>query len=115
MAKLDAEITVKGIKEVKNICELLNKYCNELPKELQEALIDIEKYGISEINRDYLENKYHLNLNNMKIESSFYDFGSLISVNKVLKRIVIFKSEKEITEYPEHFWLKVNDDMIVEW
>jgi hypothetical protein len=110
MAKLEVEITVKGIREVKNICDLLNKYYEQLPKELQDALVDIEKYGISDIDRDVLVERYP----NGFIEQNSLNLKQVISVNKVLKIVKILDDGLK-TLYPEHFWLKVNDDIIAEW
>ena len=110
MAKLEEEITVKGIREVKNICDLLSKYYEELPKELQDSLVDIEKYGISDIDRDVLDERYPNGFN----EQNSLNLKQVISINEVLRKVKIWDNGLK-SLYPEHFWLKVNEDIIAEW
>lgn len=107
---MKCEITVKGIIEVKNICDLLNKYYEELPKKLQDALVDIEKYGISDIDSDVLDERYPNGFN----EKNSLNLKKVISINEVLRKVKIWDDGLK-TLYPEHFWLKVNEDIIAEW
>ena len=105
------EISVKGIKEVKNLIDLLSSHFDELPIQLQTKLKKIEtKFGISDITRDVIDEMY----TNGFTEENSLDLKKVISVNQVLQRVQVWDDGLK-SLYPEHFWTKVNGDILAEW
>lgn len=107
--KLTLNIKLKDIDVIKNLVELIVKHFNNLPIELQESLIEIEKTGFNDITADDI----------FKMFGSIYTIDSslkknIVKVNKILKKVVYFEDGEKIA-YPETFYLKINDEIIMEW
>ena len=109
--EIKVEISVKGIKEVKNLIDLLSSHFDELPIQLQTKLKKIEtKFGISDITRDVLDEMY----TNGFTEENSLDLKKVVSVNQVLQRVIVWDNGLK-SLYPEHFWSKINGDILAEW
>lgn len=108
---MKAEIKVTGIKEIKNLIELLSSHFDELPIQLQTKLKKIEsKFGISDITRDILDEMY----TNGFIEENSLDLKKVVSVNQVLQRVQVWDDGLK-SLYPNHYWTKINGDILAEW
>lgn len=108
---MEVQIKIKDIEEFSNFIELIEKYQYELPIELQKSLAEIAENGCGDIDRDYIEKHYI----DATINSNSMGYDNLISINKILKRVKIFKNEKIKKIYLEHFWFKINDEIVVQW
>lgn len=108
---LKVEISVKGIKEVKNLIDLLSSHFDELPIQLQSKIKKIEsKFGISDITRDVLDEMYP----NGFTEENSLDLKKVVSVNQVLQRVQVWDDGLK-SLYPNHYWTKINGDILAEW
>lgn len=108
---LKVEISVKGIKEVKNLIDLLSSHFDELPIQLQSKIKKIEsKFGISDITRDVLDEMYP----NGFTEENSLDLKKVVSVNQVLQRVIVWDNGLK-SLYPNHYWTKINGDILAEW
>ena len=116
--ELNAVITIKGVEEVENLIELLYKHFDNLPAELKNSIRDVAKYGINDLDSEWLDTHY----NGYKtFHCSIYSIMKnikVVSINKILKKVVIC-SDGEFPRfedtYPESFWLKVDGNIVVEW
>jgi hypothetical protein len=112
MKNITIDINIKDIEVFKNLVELLEKYFDNLPKELQDKLKEAEENGINDIDADYALDRFGAN---SKIETSFKT-DKIISINKILKKVKFISDDGcSAIEYPEHFFVKINDTMLVEW
>jgi hypothetical protein len=107
---MELDIKSNDTNLIYNLLELLEKYYDKLPIELQNNLIEISKTGINDIDIDWIIDNFGADYN---YESSLKDCR-IISFNNILKRVKIFDKSVE-TIYPKHFWVKINDKKIVEW
>ena len=68
---------------------------------------------INEITHQVLE-KEGFYLKPFKISTSFHS-ETILSINKSLKKINYFEDGKIKESYPETFYIKINNEIIVEW
>jgi len=107
---MEAKVTINGIEVIKDLLELLSKYKDELPMELQKSLELMANEGHGDIDNEYITTHY----GNAKIEHSL-EYEHIMSVNKMLKKVKVFYGGNIKILYPAFFWLKVNDEIIVQW
>lgn len=107
---LKIDIEIKDIALVKNLVELLEKYINDLPKELKTSLYEISGTGINDFTADDLHNMY-ADFDGSKYQCSE---NKVISVNQILKKVVVYDNGEK-TLYPVNFYLKYDDKAIIEW
>ena len=111
MARLaSVDINIADTEMFHNLIELLENYFEDLPRELQRKIKDIENDGLNNIDIEYL-NKRFSSIDFEKLECSH---GNVVYANKLFKKICRYLGQEVIT-YPEHFYLKYNGEVIVEW
>jgi len=95
---------------VKNLLELFEEYYDDLPSKLQSALKKISESGINDIDDNYITERFPI------IEKYESNIHNVASVNKILKKVVCVVNYNSIkTIYPEHFYLRINNELLVEW
>lgn len=107
---LKIDIEIKDIDLVKNLVELLEKYINDLPKELKSSLYEISRTGINDFTADDLHNMY-ADFDGGKYQCSE---NKVIRINKILGKVVVFDNGEKIL-YPVNFYLKYDGKTIIEW
>lgn len=106
------QIEIKDLEIFEHLVELINKHFDNLPKELQDNLKEVAENGISDIDADYVIRKYK---KIDKIETNFKT-NKILTVNKILKKVTYPDDKFNILEdYPASFFIKINDDVLVEW
>lgn len=105
------KVDIENIEEIKNLVELLEKNFERLPKQLKDSLRDISKHGINDIDAKYVRERWG---DDIKIETNFKT-DSIISVNRILKKVVYEDDKGVKTEYPEQLLIKVNGELLVQW
>ena len=107
---IKVNINIENISLVRNLIELLEKYIEELPQELQDSIYAISGNGLNDFEGEDLRSMYS-DFDPSKVDCSE---ENVIKINKLLKKVVIFDDgEKEI--YPLSFFLKYDGETIIEW
>ena len=112
-SKLKVELDVKNIDLFKNLVELLEKHFDDLPVEIQDSLKTISKDGINDFTADDFFDMFP-DRDSSKIETSFRT-SKIMSINKILRKVVFYEDDKIKTEYPDSFYLKYDGISILEW
>lgn len=107
---LKIDIEIKDIALVKNLVELLEKYINDLPKELKNSLCEISGTGINDFTAEDLHNMY-ADFDGNKYQCSE---DKVMRINKILGKVVVFDNVEK-TLYPVNFYLKYDGKTIIEW
>lgn len=116
MKKQKIKIELKDIDLVKNLIELLQTKFDELPKDIQESIMQIEEGGLNDIDYDKFIELFGSFDN---YENSFHS-KEIASVNKILKKVCYIETDTKgnilrKVEYPEHFWCSANGEKVIEW
>lgn len=114
MKDLKLEVSITDLETFRNLIELLERHFEALPLELQNSLIEVSKEGINDITNKTLSDKGYYNISPYKFKTNF-KYKDILSINKILKKINYFEDGKNKESYPETFYLKINNEIIVEW
>ena len=106
------ELELKDIDIIKNLLELIESHYEDLPTELKKQLHIISEEGFNDITSDTLDKM--LISGNRVIKTNIYT-DKIVSVNKVLRKVLIMEDGVIKPIYPVNFYLIVNDIKIVEW
>ena len=111
------EIDVTNLEVVENFVELVAKYQDELPQELQNSLKEIAELGIQDIDGEYVRKKG----SDGAYTSEDSENIKAVNANRILRKVMVMDKTgdrtiiKEI--YPNHFWIKdiETHETIEEW
>ncbi len=117
MKDLKINIELKDIDLVKNLIELLQTKFYELPKEIQESIMQIENTGLNDIDADKLREMFG-EYDKEDYSTSFHT-KDIINVNILLRKVEYVQNTedgiKKYIERPDFFWIKLKDRIVIEW
>jgi len=109
----EVKIDIKNLDLFKNLVSLLEKHFDDLPKELQESLEEVSKNGVNDFTSDDFYEMF--GIPNPELTETSFRTMNIISINKILKKVVFVENLEKLTEYPETFYLKYDGKTIIEW
>lgn len=109
--ELKLQIEVKDIESVNTFIEEVQKYYYDLPRELQATLVRFSEKGISGLGVDGFHSRFG---KFEKFETSI-ETNKIIRLNEALKSVTYVDDFKEITIYPETFWIKLDGKTVIQW
>ena len=111
------EIDVTNLEVVENFIELVAKYQDELPIELQNSLKEIAEFGLHNIDREYISS---INSSGAYTSEDTENLKAM-NANRILKKVLLMDKSGDMPRikkiYPKHFWIKDIDthEIIEEW
>lgn len=114
MASFDATVNVRvqGIDLVKTLIELLSKYADRLPDELNASINELTDSSALEFGVDDFQNMAGTS---QKAETDFHT-DQIITVNHVLKRVTFVDTDGAWgIAYPEKFRLGAAGKVFIQW
>lgn len=108
--KANIKVDLLNSSKIETLILTINKYREELPDELVDALNDVLASDKFEITNE--------DIPSFKDVTSYPEIDRIVSVNKYLKRVKHYKSDNSVIQldsYPEHFSLYVDGEVVVEW
>ena len=114
MKDLKLEVSITDLETFRNLIELLERHFETLPLELQNSLIEVSKEGINDITNKTLSDKGYCNISPYKFKTNF-KYKNILSINKILKKVKYIDNNIYKESYPETFYFKINNEIIVEW